>query len=517
MPQAVTHVPYLIHHHTGPLPFPSCQESQSRKGQTPHPVYVLVIGIMTNSYRHPRDELVEVMSRLYGRHMTTSSGGNASMMDTEGVIWMTPKGNDKGALQREEMAFRKPGETEWQGNFPPSSEWPFHTRIYQSRSDVRAVLHAHSQTLVAFSVANQLPNSYSLSQAAFLCGPVGLAPYAMPGTDALADAIVEQIKTHDCVVMANHGVVVVGVTMMEAYQKFEALEFCARAEVRARVLGGHRLLLTPQEMMAQGHSPEAQAIVAATQGGRPPVTPKECNLRASLVKFVRRLYDQGLVHSTSGAMSARLTPTSFLITPSGIDRRSIEPRDICLIEFASIAQATLGQGARCYGEPGLVPSRAWGVHNALYQAFPDTTHAVLHAHPFHITAFCMTSVNFQSNIIPESYIVLRNIGRIPFLQSLDGEGAVDGFRANSPCDVVLVNNDGVIIKGSSLPQVFDKLEVLEATANVVLECKSIGELHPMTEEQISEIDEKWFHEKKTSSNKKQKREVYERSEIYGQW
>ena len=453
------------------------------------------------------------MSRLYGRHMTTSSGGNASMVDTEGVIWMTPKGNDKGALQREEIAFRKPGETGWQGNFPPSSEWPFHTRIYQSRPDIRAVLHAHSQTLVAFSVANQLPNSYSLSQAAFLCGSVGLAPYAVPGTEALADAIVEQIKTHDCVVMANHGVVVVGVTMTEAYQKFEALEFCARAEVRARVLGGYKLLLTPKDLTAQVHATQA---ITAKQEGRPPVTPNECDLRASLVKFVRRSYTQGLVHSTSGAMSARLTPTSFLITPSGVDRRSIQPQDICLIEFTSLAQATLGQGAHFYGEPGLVPSRAWVVHNALYQAFPDT-HAVLHAHPFHITAFCMTSVNFHSNIIPESYIVLRNVGRIPFLQSLDGEGAVDGFRANSPCDVVLVNNDGVMIKGSSLPQVFDRLEVLEATANVVLECNSLGELHPMTEQQISEIDEKWFHEKRSKSNKKQKREVCERSDIYGQW
>jgi L-fuculose-phosphate aldolase len=216
-------------------------------------------------------------------------------------------------------------------------------------------------------------------------------------------------------------------------------------------------------------------------------------------------------------MSARLTPTSFLITPSGVDRRSIQPQDICLIDFVSLAQAKLGQGARFFASPGLVPSRAWGVHNALYQAFPDT-HAVLQAHPFHITAFCMTSVNFNSNIIPESYIVLRRVGRIPFRQSIDGPSLVDGFRQNSPCNVVLVNNDGVVVKGSSLEQVFDRLEVLEATANVVLECTSLGSLRPMTKEQIQEIDEKWFHETKTNNSKKQKRnEIYERSEIYGPW
>ena len=448
------------------------------------------------------------MSRMYGRHLTTSSGGNASIVDTEGVIWMTPKGNDKGALQQDEMAYRNPGESDWKGNYPPSSEWPFHTSIYQVRPDVKAVLHAHSQTLVAFSVANQLPNTLSLSQAAFLCGPVALAPYAMPGTDALADSIVKEIVTHDCVIMANHGVVVVGTTMMEAYQKFEALEFCARAQVRARVLGGEQLLLTPADIQTQ--TLQTTAIAPAKE--RPPVTTKECDLRASLVKFVRRCYAQGLVHSTSGAMSAKLTPTSFLITPSGVDRRSIRPEDVCLVEFPSLAHAKRGQGASVFGT--LLPSRAWAVHNALYQEFPDTQ-VVLHAHPFHITAFCMTSVQFNSAIIPESYIVLRTVGRIPFRHSLDGAQVVQGFRANANCNVVLVNNDGVMIKGNSLPQVFDRLEVLEATANVVLECKSLGSIHPMTEEQTRDIDEKWFHEKQ-DSNKKQKRS-YQTHEIYGKW
>lgn len=180
-----------------------------------------------------------------------------------------------------------------------------------------------------------------------------------------------------------------------------------------------------------------------------------------------------------------------------------------------MAQAELGQGARYYSEPGRVPSRAWAVHSAIYQAFPDT-HAVLHAHPFHIAAFCMSSVDFSSNIIPESYIVLRTVGRIPFRQSLEGTGVVDGFRDNSPCNVLLVNNDGVLIKGATLPQVFDRLEVLEATANVVLECKSLGAIHPMTSEQTQEIDEKWFHET-PNGNKRQRRELHGQAELYGKW
>jgi L-fuculose-phosphate aldolase len=60
--------------------------------------------------------------------------------------------------------------------------------------------------------------------------------------------------------MENHGVVVVGATMTEAYKKFEALEFCARAQVRAQVLnksnimGSLEHLLAEDDMVAQHRS-----------------------------------------------------------------------------------------------------------------------------------------------------------------------------------------------------------------------------------------------------------------------
>jgi len=75
-----------------------------------------------------------------------------------------------------------------------------------------------------------------------------------------------------------------------------------------------------------------------------------------------------------------------------------------------------------------MPSRAWLVHKALYDAFPDTE-VVMNAHPFHITAFCMTSTEFQSDVIPESYIVLRTVGKIPFRKSLEPKAVVEAFES----------------------------------------------------------------------------------------
>lgn len=453
--------------------------------------------MMADCYTHPRDELAAIMSRMYRRHLTTSSGGNASIRTADGVVWMTPKGNDKGALGRDEMAFRAADSDQWQGRFPPSSEWPFHTRIYEAREDVRAVLHAHSQTLVAFSVAGRLPSTASLAQAAHLCGRIGLARYALPGSDALADAIIEQIDKHDCLIMANHGVVVVGLSLSECYQKFEALEFCARAEVRASILGGFRKWLTDEDLQAQAVDAEQDRMLLDELQREAPPSTAECELRAVLVKLVRRSYQQGLIHSQSGALSARLSSTEFLITPSGIDRQSIEPRDICLVRFQN-GQASVSSA------PELVPSRAWPIHRALYEANVNV-HSIMHAHPSLVSAFCLTNVDLTSSVIPESYIVLRNIARLGFRASLDEASVVEAFAKNKPCSALLVDNDGVIVIGPSPAAVFDRLEVLEATANVVLECRALGEAHYLTDQQTDEIDRVWFPEARIDTSPSTKR------------
>jgi L-fuculose-phosphate aldolase len=52
---------------------------------------------------HPRDEIMQTMSRIYGHRMTTTSGGNLSIRDGEGNIWISPARVDKGSLTRRDI------------------------------------------------------------------------------------------------------------------------------------------------------------------------------------------------------------------------------------------------------------------------------------------------------------------------------------------------------------------------------------------------------------------------------
>ena len=47
---------------------------------------------------HPADQLCMMMERIYAFGMTTTSGGNLSIMDSDGDIWITPASIDKGKM-----------------------------------------------------------------------------------------------------------------------------------------------------------------------------------------------------------------------------------------------------------------------------------------------------------------------------------------------------------------------------------------------------------------------------------
>lgn len=55
------------------------------------------------SYLHPREELLQAMERIYRYRMTTTSGGNLSLREASGDIWITPARIDKGALRRDDI------------------------------------------------------------------------------------------------------------------------------------------------------------------------------------------------------------------------------------------------------------------------------------------------------------------------------------------------------------------------------------------------------------------------------
>ena len=52
---------------------------------------------------HPAEQLALIIGRIYRSGLTTTSGGNLSIMDDNGDMWITPAGVDKGSLTAEDI------------------------------------------------------------------------------------------------------------------------------------------------------------------------------------------------------------------------------------------------------------------------------------------------------------------------------------------------------------------------------------------------------------------------------
>ena len=85
---------------------------------------------------HPRDQITMIIDKVYRSGLTTTSGGNISVIDENGDVWVTPSAIDKGSLRPSDIiCVRKNGTIE--GRHKPSSEYPFHIAIYKARPDIK--------------------------------------------------------------------------------------------------------------------------------------------------------------------------------------------------------------------------------------------------------------------------------------------------------------------------------------------------------------------------------------------
>ena len=113
------------------------------------------------------------------------------------------------------------------------------------------------------------------------------------------------------------------------------------------------------------------------------------------------------------------------------------------------------------------------------------------AHPVNATAFSVTSATFDARTIPESYIFLRDVARVPYgVQFQPDTRIAEYVSPTSPA--AILENDGIVITGRSVFDVFDRLEVMESTAEALINARAIGPVTPMPPTVIDELRAKFL-------------------------
>jgi L-fuculose-phosphate aldolase len=124
----------------------------------------------------------------------------------------------------------------------PSSEWHFHQQVYQTRSDVNAIVHTHSPYASAISVLRKNIPAFHYMIALFGGSEVRCSAYEIFGSRELSEEIIKTLGTLKACLIANHGAVLVSNDLENAFYLAEELEHLAHQYIELLKIGSLTLL-----------------------------------------------------------------------------------------------------------------------------------------------------------------------------------------------------------------------------------------------------------------------------------
>ncbi len=165
-----------------------------------------------------------------------------------GQFLVTASSIDKAVLQAEHVAVLSEQGENLTPHLKTSIETEMHLEVYRRRPDAAAVVHAHPSHASLFTAMDIKLRTDILAEARFMLGEPVLAPYELMGTPLLAESVGNAFSDPSVfvVLMENHGVITLGNTLHQAYDRIEILEEAARMTILGTLMGGLKTLSPDQ-------------------------------------------------------------------------------------------------------------------------------------------------------------------------------------------------------------------------------------------------------------------------------
>lgn len=196
-----------------------------------------------------KDEIAYFMRRLYTQNLTTTSGGNISVRHDNHIL-ITPSGLDKARLTGEQIGVMDLSGNTVGDHFRPSIENQMHLEIYKNRPEIVAIVHAHPVAASSFAVSSKALNTKLLAESYLILGNVAVADYHCIGSLELAKTVAAGVTDGtNCLLMRNHGALALGGSLLEAFDRLEVMEACAKINLNLLgTLAGTAIELNPSEL-----------------------------------------------------------------------------------------------------------------------------------------------------------------------------------------------------------------------------------------------------------------------------
>lgn len=194
-------------------------------------------------FEDKKNELIEYGRMAGDKNYTPGISGNLSARCGDMVV-ITSSGVANGYLTENDFAV-----VDFDGNViegeKPSSERMLHIEFYKKRPEMNYVMHVHSPYLTAFASAGIALDDKISPEIIYCFEKIPLAEYSIPGSKELVEKTSKYFENYDVVLMANHGVIIAGKDIKDAFYKLDLCENYAKTIICAKLLGGAKIL--PEE------------------------------------------------------------------------------------------------------------------------------------------------------------------------------------------------------------------------------------------------------------------------------
>jgi len=175
-----------------------------------------------------KDMILDIGRRMYAKNYVAANDGNITCKTGPDTIWATPTGVSKGYMKAEELVkMSLDGTVLRHGGLQPSSEIKMHLRIYRENPEAGGVCHAHPPVSTSFAIAGISLDRAIYPEALVNLGTVPVVHYEAPGSQGIPDSIAPYCRDYNALLLANHGALAWGETLMEAWYRLESVEHYA--------------------------------------------------------------------------------------------------------------------------------------------------------------------------------------------------------------------------------------------------------------------------------------------------
>ncbi|MBI4892157.1 MAG: class II aldolase/adducin family protein, partial [Acidobacteria bacterium] len=193
-------------------------------------------------FRSPEAEAVKaeicaIGKKLWMRSYVDGNGGNISHRLTPEAVICTPTLCSKYDLTPADLCLVDLQGNQLAGIRPRTSEILMHLEIYKAVPEAKAVVHCHPPHATAYAITARVPPTCVIPEYEVFIGRTALSPYETPGTQKFAETVIPFVKSHNSVLLANHGIVCWADSVTHAEWYAEVLDTYCWTLMNANQLG----------------------------------------------------------------------------------------------------------------------------------------------------------------------------------------------------------------------------------------------------------------------------------------